>query len=126
MQGRELDLNAIPDALPALAVAACFAEGTTRLANVPQARLKETDRISVMSAELAKMGARVEELPDGLVVRRSDLKGSVVDGHSDHRVVMALAVAALAASGPTTIQTAESASVTFPNFFELLQKARSD
>ncbi len=126
MKGKELDLNAIPDALPALAVTACFAEGTTRLVNVPQARLKETDRISVMCSELAKMGARVDELPDGLVVRRADLKGAVVHGHSDHRVAMALAVAGLAASGSTTIQTAESASVTFPGFFELLEKARGD
>ena len=59
MKGKELDLNAIPDALPALAVTACFAEGTTRLVNVPQARLKETDRISVMCGELAKMGVEV-------------------------------------------------------------------
>ena len=68
LHGGEFDMNAIPDALPALAVTACFAEGETRLANVPQARLKETDRISVMAVELGKMGGRVEELHDGLVI----------------------------------------------------------
>jgi hypothetical protein len=56
LQAIDADLNAIPDALPALAVTACFAEGTTRLGNVPQARLKETDRIGVMREELSKMG----------------------------------------------------------------------
>ena len=92
LKGAELDLNATPDALPMMAVAGCLAEGTTRLVNVPQARLKETDRIAVMRQELTKLGARVEELPDGLVVHQSDLHGGEVDGHDDHRVVMALAV----------------------------------
>jgi len=57
LKGIDIDMNATPDALPAMAVAACFAEGETRLLNVPQARLKETDRIAVMCSELAKMGA---------------------------------------------------------------------
>ncbi|MFO7899505.1 MAG: 3-phosphoshikimate 1-carboxyvinyltransferase, partial [Planctomycetota bacterium] len=61
LHGADLDLNATPDALPALAVTACFAEGETRLLNVPQARIKETDRIAVMRAELAKMGGRVRD-----------------------------------------------------------------
>jgi 3-phosphoshikimate 1-carboxyvinyltransferase len=102
-------------------VCACFADGETRLVNVPQARVKETDRIAVMCAELKKMGADIEELPDGLVIRRSALKGAHVNGHHDHRVVMSLAVAGLAAKGNTTIDTAESVSVTFPNFVELMQ-----
>ena len=120
----EADLNAIPDALPAMAVAAACAEGTTRLAGVPQARLKETDRIAVMREELSRMGARVEELPDGLVIHGGGLKGTRVDGHADHRVVMALAVGALAAEGTTTISTSEAASVTFPEFFGLLESLR--
>ena len=120
LQGRELDLNATPDALPALAVAGCFARGETRLVNVPQARVKETDRIAVMRTELAKMGAEIEEMEAGLVVRESALRGSSVDGHGDHRVVMALAIAGLAAAGETRITTAESVSVTFPGFVELM------
>lgn len=121
LTGAELDLNATPDALPALAVAGCMAEGETRLVNVPQARLKETDRIALMCAELKEMGADVEELPDGLVIRKSKLKGARVHGHSDHRVVMALALAGLCAEGETRIDTAESAAVTFPNFVELMR-----
>lgn len=120
LRGGTFDLNAMPDSLPALAVAACFADGETRLINVPQARLKETDRITVMHDELKKMGADIEELPDGLIIRRSRLRGARVSGHGDHRVVMALAVAASGAAGETTIDTAEAVSVTFPNFRELM------
>ncbi len=121
LRGCELDLNATPDALPALAVAGCMAEGETRLVNVSQARLKETDRIAVMCAELRKMGADIEEREDGLVIRRSKLVGASVKGHSDHRVVMALALAGLTAKGRTEIDTAESAAVTFPDFVELME-----
>jgi 3-phosphoshikimate 1-carboxyvinyltransferase len=69
LAGGRFDLNAIPDALPALAVTACFARQPVELVNVPQARAKETDRIAVMATELSKMGAVVRELEDGLVVR---------------------------------------------------------
>jgi len=120
LKGGEFDLNATPDALPAMAVAACFASGVTRLVNVPQARIKETDRLAVMHQELAKMGARIEELADGLVIQGGGPRGAVVDGHGDHRVVMALAVAGLAAEGRTEIATAEAAAVTFPNFVDMM------
>lgn len=120
LHGGEFDLNATPDAVPALAVTACFAEGETRLVNVPQARLKETDRLATMTEELMKMGATITELSDGLIIRGGHLRGAKLRGHSDHRVVMALAVAGLAAEGVTEVDTAESASVTFPNFVELM------
>ena len=120
LRGGEFDLNATPDALPAMAVAATLARGETRLVNVPQARLKETDRIAVMASELTRMGAQVEELEDGLVIQGGKLSGAELSGHDDHRVVMALAVAGLAAEGETVIDTAESAAVTFPNFVELM------
>jgi len=122
LKGGVFNLNSIPDCLPALSVAACFAEGETRLVNVPQARVKETDRISVMCTELKKMGADIEELPDGMIIRKSRLKGCSLEGHGDHRVVMSLSVAAIAAEGDSTISTAESVSVTFPNFIELMKK----
>ncbi|MDH7480767.1 MAG: 3-phosphoshikimate 1-carboxyvinyltransferase [Armatimonadota bacterium] len=121
LQGKEFDLNATPDLLPAMAVTACFAHGTTRLVNVSQARHKETDRIRVMCEELSKMGAEIKELPDGLEIVGRPLHGAVVNGHSDHRVVMALAVAGLAAEGETEVDTAEAVSVTFPNFVELMR-----
>ena len=116
LRGVELDLGDTPDALPALAVTACFADGETRLANVPQARLKETDRIAVMREELQKMGADIRELPDGLVIRGKQLHAAAVNGHHDHRVIMALAVAGLCLEGDTTIYTAEALDVTFPTF----------
>jgi 3-phosphoshikimate 1-carboxyvinyltransferase len=116
LRGCELDLNATPDALPMMAVVACFARGTTALTNVPQARLKETDRIAVMREELGKMGAKIMEKPDGLVIEQSALHGTKVDGHDDHRVVMSLAVAATAIPGETRISTAEAIHVTYPTF----------
>ncbi|RLW68386.1 MAG: 3-phosphoshikimate 1-carboxyvinyltransferase [spirochete symbiont of Stewartia floridana] len=124
LAGCELDLNATPDALPAMAAAACFAEGETRLVNVPQARLKETDRIAVISAELGKLGADITELPDGLVIRGtpgSPLRGALVDSHADHRVAMALAIAALGCVGSTSITGADAVNITFPGFFDLLE-----
>lgn len=120
LSGREIDMNSIPDALPAMAVAGCFAEGETRLVNVPQARMKETDRIHVMCTELTKMGADIKELPDGLVIKQRRLRGCHVNGHDDHRIVMALAVAGLNIEGETVIDTAEAMNVTFPEFVELI------
>ena len=127
LRGGRFDLNATPDALPAMAVAGCFAIGRVELYNVAQARLKETDRIKVMKTELTKMGASITETDDGLIIEpgtkapgESPLRGADVEGWDDHRVVMSLAVAGLMAQGSTTIHGAEAAGVTFPNFFELL------
>jgi len=120
LRGTDLDLNATPDALPALAVTGCFAEGVTRLLNVPQARMKETDRISVMRQVIASLGGEAEELPDGLVVRGKGLRGGRAHGHGDHRVIMACAVAGLAADRAVEVDTAEAVSVTFPDFVELM------
>ncbi len=121
LKGIEIDMNSIPDALPAMAVAGCLAQGETRLLNVPQARLKETDRIHTMCEELKKMGADIEELADGLIIRQSKLKGCRVCGHDDHRIVMALAVAGLNTEGETIIDTAEAMNVTFPEFVDLMR-----
>ncbi|UCD27331.1 MAG: 3-phosphoshikimate 1-carboxyvinyltransferase, partial [Planctomycetota bacterium] len=126
LRGCELDLNATPDALPMMAVVGCFADGRTELVNVPQARLKETDRIDVMCRELSRMGAKIEERSDGLVIERNDLKAAEVDGHHDHRVVMALAVAGTAISGETRIRTAEAVDVTFPTFVECMTSLGAD
>ncbi|MFH0910734.1 MAG: 3-phosphoshikimate 1-carboxyvinyltransferase [Planctomycetota bacterium] len=124
--GADLDLNATPDALPAMAVTACFARGRTRLGNVPQARLKETDRIAVMAQELTRLGARVTELPDGLEIVGSRLKGGRVHGHADHRVVMSLCLAGLRTPEPVVIDTAESVAVTFPSFPEKMAALGGD
>ena len=120
LHGCDLDLNATPDALPAMAVTGCFAQGTTRLLNVPQARIKETDRIAVMCEVITALGGQAEELPDGLIVHGGGLRGGRACGHGDHRVVMACGVAGLVAEQPVEVTTAETAGITFPNFIELM------
>ncbi len=82
------------------------------------ARLKECDRISAISDELKRMGAKIEERQDGLEVERSQLVGTKVRGHEDHRIVMALAVAALGAEGKTEISDSENIAISFPDFVE--------
>jgi len=126
LKGIDIDMNAIPDALPALAVVACFAQGPTRLYNVAQARLKETDRIAVMAGELKKLGADVTEQPDGLIIRPAALQAAQLKGHGDHRVVMALSLAAMALPGRCTIDTAEAVNVTFPEYVNLMQAVGAD
>ena len=115
-------MNQTPDALPAMAVTAIFAEGETSLVNVPQARSKETDRISAMATELKKLGVKVEELPDGLIIHRSRPKPASLHGWVDHRIVMALSIAAMAIEGKCCIDTAEAVSVTFPRYVELMNQ----
>ena len=114
------DMNDIPDALPILAVTACFADGETRLFNAAHTRQKETDRIRCMTEELTKLGADITELPDGMAIRGTGLRGGCVCSRGDHRIAMALAVAGLAADAPVTVEGAEAAAVTFPAFFETL------
>ncbi|WP_043922755.1 3-phosphoshikimate 1-carboxyvinyltransferase [Leadbettera azotonutricia] len=129
LRGGTFDLNATPDMLPAMAVTAAFAQGDTALTNVAHARIKETDRIAVMAAELSKLGVICTEKPDGLIIhgkggtlhRDTDLTQTpLLDGHGDHRIVMALAVAGLGAR-PLEIAGAEAADVTYPGFLDLLQ-----
>ena len=121
LKGAELDMNKTPDALPAMAVTAAFAEGTTKLLNVPQARSKETDRIKCMAEELKKMDVDIEELPDGLIIGGSRPKPAELHGWADHRIVMALSLAGLNLDGQCTIDTAEAIAVTFPNYVELMK-----
>lgn len=116
LTGKSFDLNATPDALPLMAVLGCYASGETRLLNVPQARLKECDRIACMTGELRKMGADITELPDGMIIRQSPLSGAEVNSFGDHRIAMALTVAALGAKGETRIIDAQCSEVTYPGF----------
>jgi len=103
-----------------MAVVGAFAEGETKLLNVPQARSKETDRIRCMTQELKKMNIGVEELPAGLIIKKSRVKAAELDGRSDHRIVMALAIAAMAVEGQSSIETAEAMNVTFPDYVKLM------
>jgi 3-phosphoshikimate 1-carboxyvinyltransferase len=99
-----------------MSIIGCLAEGETRLVNVAQARIKETDRIKVMTEELKKLGADVKELDDGMVIKHSKFKGTRLNGYHDHRVIMALSLAGMTADGETVIDTAESIGVTFPDY----------
>jgi len=121
LKGAELDMNKTPDALPAMAVTAAFAEGTTKILNVPQARSKETDRIKCMAEDLKKMDVDIEELPDGLIIGGGRPKPAELHGWADHRIVMALSLAGLNLDGQCTIDTAEAIAVTFPNYVELMK-----
>ena len=126
LKGCDLDLNATPDALPMMSVLACFAEGKTTLGNVGNARIKETDRIATMREELTKLCAKVTELPDGLVIESSKLTGAEVDGHHDHRIAMAMAIAGCHIPGKTVVRTAESATITFPTFMNCMRGIGAD
>ena len=101
-----------------LAAAFALAEGETRIAHAERLRLKESDRLAAMAAGLQALGARVRETADGLVLSGVEqLAGGKADGANDHRVVMALAVAALRAAGPCTVTGAESIRKSYPDFF---------
>ncbi len=107
------------DELPVLAVAACFAQGTTVIRDAAELRTKETDRIRAMAQELCRMGGQVEETPDGLIIRGpTSLRGADCRSHGDHRVAMAVAVAGLLAQGETTLADAEAAAVSYPGFWQ--------
>ena len=104
-------------------MAAAFAEGTFTVSGAGELRVKESDRIATLAEALARMGGSVEERPDGLSVHGGrPLRGAAVRSRGDHRIAMAFAVAALAAEGPTEIEEAECASVSFPEFYELLAR----
>jgi 3-phosphoshikimate 1-carboxyvinyltransferase len=114
---------ALIDEVPILAVAAAHAEGTFTLTGAGELRVKESDRLAALAEGLTRMGATVEELPDGLVVRGGrPLRGARVRAHDDHRIAMSLAVAALGAEGPSEIEGAEAAAVSFPEFWDLLAR----
>lgn len=121
-----LDLNSTPDALPVIAATAALIPGETRLLNVAQARNKETDRIAAMCEELGKMGADITELPDGMIIRGGKLHSAVVDSRFDHRIAMAIAVAASGLDGETVIENAEGIPVSYPGFVRDFRKLGAD
>ncbi|MFC4406185.1 3-phosphoshikimate 1-carboxyvinyltransferase [Haloarchaeobius iranensis] len=122
LSGVTVDVGDTPDLLPTIAALGAVADGETRIENVEHVRYKETDRVSAMAEELAKLGATVTEHEDELVVHgdESDLVGARVDGRKDHRIVMALSVAGLVAAGGTTVEGNEHVDVSFPDFFDVL------
>jgi 3-phosphoshikimate 1-carboxyvinyltransferase len=113
------------DEIPILAVLATQATGQTMITDAQELRYKESDRLNTLHQELTKMGARIRENPDGLVIDGpTSLQGAVVQSHGDHRLAMALAVAALVAKGPTTVEDVDCVATSFPTFWTLLDQIR--
>jgi len=111
------------DELPVLAAIAPFTSGGIRIRDAKELRVKESDRIALVAKNLRAMGAEVAEFEDGLDVPGGQtLHGATIDAGGDHRIAMAFSVAALRAEGDTLIQGAESAAISFPEFFELLDQ----
>jgi 3-phosphoshikimate 1-carboxyvinyltransferase len=115
------------DELPMLAVLATRATGRTQIAGARELRVKESDRIRAMARGLNALGARVTELPDGWIIEGgAELRGAPVDAAGDHRVAMALAVAAGLAQGITDLKGAEWVDVSFPGFFEAMDRLQGN
>jgi 3-phosphoshikimate 1-carboxyvinyltransferase len=115
------------DELPMLAALGPFTEKGIEIHDAKELRVKESDRISTLAEGLRAMGADVEEFPDGMrVAGRSAgaLHGAKIEPHGDHRIAMALSVAALGAKGETVIRDADCVGVSFPEFFTTLERLR--
>jgi 3-phosphoshikimate 1-carboxyvinyltransferase len=119
-------MNALPDQVPTIAVAGCFARGETVIKNALTARWKECDRIAAVCKELQKMGAKVTEKEDGLIIHQDGtwtLQGAEVDGYYDHRMVLAFSAAGLAAEGQTKISDAQMLEKSFGSYAPEMKKA---
>jgi 3-phosphoshikimate 1-carboxyvinyltransferase len=118
LKGIKVDINDFVDAITILAVVACYAEGETQIYNASIAKQKECNRIQCVATELRKMGADITETEDGLLIRKSLLKGAQVHSYHDHRMAMSLSVAALGAKSETRVSFVECVSKTFPTFLQ--------
>lgn len=116
----DLDMNAIPDMVPTLAVLAAFAPGRSHIRNVAHLRIKESDRLQVVASGLKRLGVRVEELSDGLVIEGGKVHGAAIEAHDDHRIAMAFAVAGLRTEG-IEIRGAEAVAKSFPSFWNIFK-----
>ncbi|RIL08231.1 MAG: 3-phosphoshikimate 1-carboxyvinyltransferase [Proteobacteria bacterium] len=121
LAGVEVDMNELPDAVLALAVVALFAEGPTRIENVANLRIKETDRLAALERELGKLGARAEAGPDWLHVTPGPLRGAAIDTYDDHRMAMAFALAGLRVPG-VVIRDPGCVAKTWPDYFAMLER----
>jgi len=128
LTGTEVSVADTPDLLPTIAVLGAAADGTTTITDCEHVRYKETDRVSAMAQSLDAMGATVTEEADTLTIHggETDLTGATVDGRADHRIIMALSVAGLAAEGTTTVHGAAHVDVSFPDFFDVLAGLGAD
>ena len=119
------EVPGVIDELPVLGALATHG-GELRVTGAQELRVKESDRISALADGLRRMGADIDELPDGFHVRGAQrLRGGEVDARNDHRLAMAFAIAALGATGPTMIHDAGAAAVSYPEFFSVLESLRA-
>ena len=121
LHGIDADMNDLPDAVLALAVVALFAQGPTRIRNVANLRIKETDRLAALERELGKLGARAKTGPDWLLIEPGPLHGAAIDTYSDHRMAMAFALAGLRVPG-VVIRDPGCVAKTWPDYFEALER----
>ena len=122
LQGIRIPEELVPlaiDEFPALFVAAANARGETLLTGAEELRVKESDRISVMAQGLRRLGVAADPLPDGMRITGGPLAGGEVDSHTDHRIAMSFAIAALAASEPITVCDCDNVATSFPGFAQL-------
>lgn len=128
LQGIRITKKMIPsliDELPILMVACALASGKSEIRGAEELRVKETDRIKAMCSNLSRLGVKVKEKPDGCVIDgRSDFESGETDSFTDHRVAMSMAVAGLRASGEVKIHGSEAVSISYPGFFEDLERLR--
>lgn len=120
--GCEIDVNDFIDAVPILAVVGCYAKGTTKIVNAAIARTKECNRLACITQELKKMGAKIKEFPDNLIIESSKLHGAKLQTYHDHRMVMALTVAALGAKGESIVEDIACVAKSYPAFCADMQK----
>ncbi|MEK6983299.1 MAG: 3-phosphoshikimate 1-carboxyvinyltransferase [Nanoarchaeota archaeon] len=113
----DVDMNELPDVVPTLAVTSLFADSTTTIRNAANLRFKETDRLKALAFELRKIGANVEELRDGLKIKRRKLSRAIIETYKDHRMAMSFAVAGLAING-VKIKNPNCVNKSFPDFWE--------
>jgi len=114
------------DELPLIALAGSFARGTTTIVDAQELRVKESDRIGTTVRELSRLGVDIEEMPDGMVIRGSGgIAGGECASHRDHRLAMTLGIAALVAQGETVIHNAEVVAMSYPNFWQDLERLTS-
>ncbi|HWP51975.1 MAG TPA: 3-phosphoshikimate 1-carboxyvinyltransferase [Clostridia bacterium] len=119
LSGFTIDAAAIPDLVPVLSVMACAAIGTTRIINAARLRIKESDRLQTIAESLTALGGHVFELPDGLIIEGTGkLRGGVVDSFNDHRIAMAMSIAATICTGEVIIRDAAAVEKSYPKFFE--------
>jgi 3-phosphoshikimate 1-carboxyvinyltransferase len=121
LKGIDVDMNAIPDCVPTLAVVAAFAEGPTTITNVHHLKYKETDRLKALATELTKLGVKVERFDDGFTIYPQSLRGTTIETYNDHRMAMSFAIAGLKVDG-VAIKNPSCVSKSFPNFWDEFNK----